>query len=66
VVTPAVKVVEANVLHSGLGFESGGLAAAHDRQHAGQFPGVQGLDYGEKVGFGSSRNCADETHALPR
>ena len=30
VVTPAVeKVVEANVLLSGLGFESGGLATAH-------------------------------------
>ncbi len=30
IVTPAVeKVVEANTLHSGLGFESGGLATAH-------------------------------------
>ena len=29
-VTPAVeKVIEANTLLSGLGFESGGLAAAH-------------------------------------
>lgn len=54
VVTPALeRVVEANTLLSGLGFESGGLGAAHSI-HNGltALPGVHGLFHGEKVAFG--------------
>lgn len=53
-VTPAVeKVVEANTLLSGLGFESGGLAAAHSI-HNGltALPGTHHFWHGEKVAFG--------------
>ena len=55
VVTPALeKVVEANTLLSGLGFESGGLAAAH-AIHNGltAAPQTHGLTHGEKVNLGS-------------
>lgn len=54
-VTPAVeKVIEANTLLSGLGFESGGLAAAH-AIHNGltAAPQAHGLAHGEKVNIGS-------------
>ena len=54
VVTAAlVKTVEANTLLSGLGFESGGLAAAH-AVHNGltAVPHTQAMMYGEKVNFG--------------
>jgi glycerol dehydrogenase len=54
-VTPAVeKVVEANTLLSGIGFESGGLAAAH-AIHNGltAVPQPHGLAHGEKVNIGS-------------
>lgn len=54
VVTPAVeKVVEANTLLSGLGFESGGTSAAH-AFHDGLtlLPGTHHLLHGEKVAFG--------------
>lgn len=54
VVTPAVeKVVEANTLLSGLGFESGGLAAAHSI-HNGLtvLEGTHHYWHGEKVAFG--------------
>jgi glycerol dehydrogenase len=54
VVTPALeRVVEANTLLSGLGFESGGLGAAHSI-HNGltALPEVHGLYHGEKVAFG--------------
>ncbi|MDP3428418.1 MAG: glycerol dehydrogenase [Humidesulfovibrio sp.] len=54
VVTPALeRVVEANTLLSGLGFESGGLGAAHSI-HNGltALPEVHGLFHGEKVAFG--------------
>lgn len=54
-VTPAVeKVIEANTLLSGLGFESGGLAAAH-AIHNGltAVPATHGLAHGEKVNIGS-------------
>lgn len=56
VVTPALEsVVEANTLLSGLGFESGGLAAAH-AIHNG-FTALHGdihhLTHGEKVAFGT-------------
>jgi glycerol dehydrogenase len=53
-VTPALEqVVEANILLSGLGFESGGLAAAH-ALHAGftLIEEMNGSMHGEKVAFG--------------
>lgn len=53
-VTPAFeKVVEANTLLSGLGFESGGLAAAHS-VHNGltALEGTHHYWHGEKVAFG--------------
>ncbi|MFV8771493.1 glycerol dehydrogenase [Aerococcus urinaeequi] len=55
-VTPAVEnVIEANTLLSGLGFESGGLAAAH-AIHNG-FTALEGdihhLTHGEKVAYGT-------------
>ena len=54
-VTPAVeKVIEANTLLSGLGFESGGLAAAH-AVHNGltAVTATHGLAHGQKVNIGS-------------
>lgn len=56
VVTPALeKVVEANTLLSGLGFESGGLAAAH-AIHNGltAAPQTHGLTHGQKVNLGTT------------
>lgn len=53
-VTPALdRIVEANTLLSGLGFESAGLAAAHS-VHNGLtcVPGSHGFLHGEKVAFG--------------
>lgn len=46
------KIVETNILLSGLGFESGGLAAAH-AIHNGMtvLPGAHGYLHGEKVAF---------------
>jgi len=54
-VTPAVeKVVEANILLSGLGFESGGLAAAHAIQIGLTTAREASKTYhGEKVAFGT-------------
>jgi glycerol dehydrogenase len=55
VVTPALDaVVEANTLLSGMGFESGGLAAAH-AIHNGltAAPQTHGLAHGQKVNIGS-------------
>lgn len=54
VVTPALeRLVEANTLLSGLGFESSGLAAAH-AVHNGLTvaPGTHAYYHGEKVAFG--------------
>jgi glycerol dehydrogenase len=54
-VTPALEAVtEANTLLSGLGFESGGLAAAH-AIHTGltAAPQTHGLTHGQKVNIGS-------------
>jgi glycerol dehydrogenase len=54
VVTPALeRLVEANTLLSGLGFESSGLAAAH-AVHNGLTvaPGTHDFFHGEKVAFG--------------
>lgn len=52
--TPALeKVVEANILLSGVGFESGGLAAAHAINDGfAQEPQAHGMYHGEKVAFG--------------
>ena len=54
-VTPALEnIVETNILLSGLGFESGGLAAAH-AIHDGLtlLPGTHKYFHGEKVAFGT-------------
>ena len=63
VVTPAMeKVVEANVLLSGLGFESGGLATAHMIGNLlSNVPECKRLMHGEKVGFGIvAQLCLDD------
>src|SRR5262249_53926233 len=55
VVTPALEhIVEANTLHSGLGFESGGLASAHSI-HNGltMLNGTHGYQHAEKVTIGA-------------
>ncbi len=62
-VTHAVeKVVEANVLLSGLGFESGGVATAHMVANClPSFPECHGLMHGHEVGFGViTQLCLDE------
>jgi glycerol dehydrogenase len=55
VVTPAVEmVIEANILLSGIGFESGGLAAAHGVHGALQMlEGAHECLHGELVAFGT-------------
>ena len=55
VVTPALeRVVEANTLHSGLGFESSGLAAAHSIHNGLTVaPETRRFLHGEKVAFGT-------------
>jgi len=55
VVTPALeKIVEANILLSGLGFESGGLAGAHSVCLAlDVLPAPRKRYHGEKVAFGT-------------
>ena len=75
VVTPALeRVVEANTLLSGLGFESGGLGAAHSI-HNGltALAGSHSYYHGEKVAFGvlaslvltdRPLNIVDEVYAL--
>lgn len=52
-VTPAFeKVVEANILLSGIGFESGGVAAAHSLQDGlNMLEECHGFYHGEKIGF---------------
>lgn len=55
VVTPALeKIIEANTLLSGLGFESAGLASAHSI-HNGltRLKGTHSMFHGEKVAFGT-------------
>ena len=72
VVTPAVeKVVEANVLLSGLGFESAGVASAHMIANClPSFEECHHLMHGHEVGFGViSQLCLDdevETEELHR
>ena len=54
-ITPAVeKIIEANTLLSGIGFESAGLAGAH-AIHNGLtvLEGCHGMYHGEKVAFGT-------------
>ena len=55
VITPALeKIVEANILLSGLGFESGGLAGAHSVGIALDIlPASRKKYHGEKVAFGT-------------
>ncbi|MBU1156667.1 MAG: glycerol dehydrogenase [Proteobacteria bacterium] len=67
-VTPALeRVVEANTLLSGLGFESAGLAAAHS-VHNGftALPQTRAYYHGEKVAFGvlASLFLTDKSPAL--
>ncbi|MDR2357063.1 MAG: glycerol dehydrogenase [Oscillospiraceae bacterium] len=54
IVTPALeRVVEANTLLSGLGFESAGVALAHALSEAfSSMPCMHGYTHGEKVAFG--------------
>jgi glycerol dehydrogenase len=56
------KVVEANVLMSGLGFESVGVATAHMVANSlPSFPECRGLMHGEEVGFGViTQLCLDK------
>ena len=61
-VTPALEnIVETNILLSGVGFESGGLAAAH-AIHDGLtiLEGSHGYLHGEKVAFGTLAQLALE------
>lgn len=61
-VTPALEnIVETNILLSGLGFESGGLAAAH-AIHDGLtiLEGTHKYFHGEKVAFGTLAQLALE------
>ncbi len=63
IVTPAVeKVVEANVLLSGVGFESGGVATAHMIANClPSLPECHKLMHGQEVGFGIvSQLCLEE------
>ena len=63
VVTPAVeKVIEANTLLSGLGFESAGVAAAHAIGNGMTMrPSTRAYTHGERVAFGlETQLCLDE------
>ena len=67
-VTPALEhVVEAATLMSTIGFESGGLGAAHGfHQGISEWPETHGLLHGEKVAFGvlASLFLTDKDSAL--
>jgi len=63
VVTPAVeKVVEANTLLSGIGFESGGVASAHAVGNTiTMFEAARPYTHGERVAFGiATQLCLDD------
>ena len=63
VVTPALeRIVEANILLSGLGWESGGLATAHTLGNGLTIvPSTHALSHGEKVAFGlANQLCLDD------
>jgi len=67
VLTPSVeKVIEANILHSGFGFESGGLATAHMIANClPSFPECHHLMHGEEVGFGViTQLCLDKAVSM--
>lgn len=69
IVTPAVeKVVEANVLLSGLGFESCGCATAHMVANClPSYPECHGLMHGHEVGFGLiTQLCLDDDMPVER
>jgi len=69
IVTPALeKVVEANVLLSGLGFESGGCATAHMIANClPSYPECHGLMHGHEVGFGIiTQLCLDDDMPVER
>lgn len=55
------SVVEATILHSGIGFESGGLATAHQiANNMGILSETNGLLHGEEVAFGlATQLCLD-------
>ena len=64
-VTPAVeRVIEANILLSGLGFESAGLAAAHGI-HEGllALEGTEGALHGELVASGTIAQLVMENYS---
>ena len=66
-VTPALEsVVEANTLLSGIGIESGGLAAAHSIHNG--FTAIDGdihhLTHGEKVSYGTITQLILENRSL--
>jgi len=63
-VTPAVeRVIEANILLSGLGFESAGLAAAHGIHEGLQaLEGAKGALHGELVAFGTLAQLVMENY----
>ena len=68
VLTPSVeKVIEANTLLSGIGFESGSLATAHAiGNELSNVPACQqaGMMHGEKVAFGvATQLCLDDSVA---
>ncbi len=64
-VTPAVeKVIEANILLSGVGFESSGLAAAHGIHEGLQaLEGTEGALHGELVAFGTIAQLVMEDYS---
>ena len=69
IVTPAVeKVVEANVLLSGLGFESGGCSTAHMVANClPSYPECHALMHGHEVGFGLiTQLCLDDDMEVER
>ncbi len=69
IVTPALeKVIEANVLLSGLGFESGGCATSHMVANClPSFPECHGLMHGHEVGFGIvTQLCLDDDMPVER
>ena len=68
VVTPSLEnVVEANTYLSGIGFESGGLAAAHSIHNG--FTAIEAcrrLYHGKKVAFGTIAQLIRKTQFYPR
>jgi glycerol dehydrogenase len=62
--TPAVeRVIEANILLSGMGFESSGLAAAHGiHEGLAALEGAEDTLHGELVAFGTLAQLVLENH----